>query len=149
MLPRVPRPQRWLLQIVLLCQVSLAQEYYKVSSYTIHDADTFTKATVELPWDVSLSNRIIRCSDYDAWEVTRTRKTVVITDEEIQKGKTAKEDLTQLLKNTELWISPEGRQFDVYGRMLGRLYYGKEKKSLMEYMKSRGHLRNADKTLNK
>jgi endonuclease YncB( thermonuclease family) len=91
------------------------------SNIYVHDGDTIT-ADLSLPFRITLPNRSLRAFDYDAWEVTRTRQTVKVTDAEIKKGEKAREALQELLKTGTLYIEDataiQKVKPDPYGRML-------------------------------
>ncbi len=134
--------------VALLCWChSLAADdrgRFPVDVKEIHDGDTIL-ATVRLPWRVSLGPEAIRAADYDAWEVSRARRTVEVTDDEIAAGKKAREFLVSLVAGGELHITPQaGGKRDVYGRLLGELWLrkrGGEWISVAEEMKRGGHVR--------
>lgn len=96
----------------------------------VHDADTIN-ATINLPFSIDLPNRTIRAFGYDAWEVTKTRQTVHVTDAEIKKGQKAREEFMALLKTGTLYVEdmtaiqvrwPQTLHPDPYGRMLCDLW---------------------------
>jgi len=96
-------------------------------SYPIHiervkDGDTFV-ATIDLPWGISLRHQDVRAGDFDAWESSRRRRSVTITDEEIRKGKNVTTVVrAYLAANSEsIRIQPTDRERGVYGRILGKL----------------------------
>jgi endonuclease YncB( thermonuclease family) len=80
----------------------------------LHDADS-PKVTIHLPFGVDLPHRDLRAVGYDAWEVSRTRRTVVVTTAEITKGKQARDELAKLIAGGTLYVE-ETRQSDPYGR---------------------------------
>jgi hypothetical protein len=99
--------------------------FYALAGFEPHDGDTF-KADILLPWGVTLRDQHVRCAGYDAWEITRGRQTVEVTDAEIEKGKAALAGLQGLCSGAVPFLSPvydaKGRQLDsVYGRLQGRL----------------------------
>lgn len=117
---------------------------YHVKVTRVIDGDTLV-GDIELPWDVTLRNKHIRAYGYDAWENKRSNRAEPVTDEEIIKGIKATNDLTNLLKNGELYISPSADEIDNFGRPLA-YYYVKPNNgnSLIDvslYMKYRGHIR--------
>jgi len=118
---------------------------FRLANVVVIDGDTI-KADVLMPWGVTLSGRTIRAADYDAWEKTRARRSVEVTDEEIRLGKLATVDLQALLASAEnVTASPVAREHDTYGRLLAVLTVdptGPEgPTSLAEWMKARGHVR--------
>lgn len=106
---------------------------------SIHDADTLT-ARIDLGWGVSLTDQI-RFLDFDAWEITRQRRTVVYDKDEIEKGKKAKAALEELLKDRQVYCLRTGQR-EVYGRVLTKLYVFDKANKLIDvslYMKEHGH----------
>lgn len=100
---------------------------YPITSRNIHDADTFKKTDISIKeFNIVLVDQDIRCSDFDACEVSRVRKTVDITDLELKIGKQAAEYVNNLSKNYQFYIVTDGKK-DVYGRMLGQIYLGDDK----------------------
>ena len=71
-----------------------------------------------MDWDITLRFQSIRMVDYDAWESSKIRRSVNVTDEEVRKGKLETIDLREHLRGKVLMISPKGR--DHYGRLLGK-----------------------------
>ena len=115
----------------------------------VHDGDTITEAVIDLGWGRKLhvgpngEAPAIRAFGYDAWEVTKTRRTVDVSDEEISKGKAATEDLFELLKATSLYVEDSGER-DPYGRISAVLWARTIKGDwiyVAEWMEQRGHLR--------
>lgn len=109
----------------------------------VHDGDTL-RATIHLPYDVDLPNRSIRAQDYDAWEINRVRKTVVITDEELRKGKQAKAELERLLSLGRLHLEPIRGADGAYNREAARwwIYTGDGWINVAQHMVTHGHQRN-------
>ena len=91
---------------------------YRVDNPQVHDADTLTDGVIRLPFSAAIAGRSIR-ADYDAWEVTRGRRTVEVTEAEITKGKAARDALVELLQTSTLYISelPKGADVDPYDRV--------------------------------
>lgn len=87
------------------------------------DADTL-KGDVVFSWKTILEDRTVRACDYDAWECTKRRKAVVVTDEECRKGKVAKRELKALIErgSAVYLIEAKGRSTDNYGRLLAKIY---------------------------
>lgn len=107
----------------------------------LHDGDT-ARVDLHLPFDVDLPNRSVRAFGYDAWEVTKTRQTVNVTDAEIVKGKAARDDLLALIQAGELWLEDSGER-DPYGRVSARLWVRRGDKwvNVANWMTDRGHVR--------
>ena len=116
------------LLFLLLCfaaEASHAQPWQAVYCKVlyVHDGDTIS-ADLSLPFRIELTNRQLRAFGYDAWEVSKTRRTVTVTDEEIAKGYKARDALRELLKTGQLYIEDvtaiQMVKPDPYGRMLTR-----------------------------
>lgn len=125
-----------LILIVLLTSTVSAGESKFIK---IHDADTIT-FDVDLNWDgITVKNQTCRVLEFDAWEVTRTRKSVgPITDEEIEKGKLASKEAKSVFENAksiDVRMGKEGR--DVYGRPL--VHITVDGVDYATYMKAKGH----------
>lgn len=137
---------RTMLFMMLLGQVP-PEEQPNVPLYALHnievkDGDTI-RADIVLPFGVALLGQDIRAADYDAPEISRHRQTVQITDEELKQGMIAKRFISDFILVNKVYISPYKKTRDVYGRILGLLYYedqGKVK-SLGNLMKERGFIR--------
>lgn len=110
----------------------------------ILDGDTFT-ADLLFPWGVTLRDQSIRCLGYDAWETSRRRQSVEVTDAEIERGKQAKAAFEELLSQAEtVFIAPGNAAVrDHYGRVLGRPWVWKDGEliDVAEWMKANGHVR--------
>ena len=120
-----------------------AANLYPLSNLTVYDGDT-VKADVDIGFDLMLSQQAIRSLGYDAPELTRTRRTVVVTEAEIARGRAARAALVALLADGEPYIAPpEGDDTDAYGRRLGYLFVrrGSEWLDVAEAMRAEGHER--------
>lgn len=106
----------------------------RVTEATWHDADTAT-ITVAGPWGFGPIRQSCRALGYDAWEVSRTRQTVTVTEAEIDRGKAAVTALSAWLDGAELWVIPPsaGRDRDAYGRMLGEFWTRKPGRTPLWY----------------
>lgn len=115
---------------------------YPLKISRVIDGDTL-HGDIELPWGVTLRSQRIRCLGYDAWESSKRRQSVVVTDAEVAKGKQVTADLKQLAKTARFEIEPSGRERDNYGRILGvvTVVIKGQKIPLSEWMRERGHLR--------
>ena len=117
---------------------------YELTDVTVHDGDTIT-ATINLGWKIMLVKEHVRASNYDAWEITKTRKTVgPISDDEIEKGKKAKAFVEECARGARLYVVPSASgQRDVYGRVLGEIWLsrGNEWIALADVMREKGFVR--------
>lgn len=94
---------------------------YRISSVSVYDGDTLT-ADIHLGFGVALAQEKVRLLGFDAWEITRARRTVGdISEGELAKGKKARDALLELLGHGTAYLVPEGRGRDPYGRILARL----------------------------
>ena len=122
-----------------------AVTYYRVRNVRVVDGDTL-EADIDLPMRVTLRQEMIRCTDYDAWESSKRRRSVNVTDEEVVKGKAATEALKSLIASGQLLVQLEEDDRDVYGRVLARLFVAKNNKliSVSDWMEANKHTRNKD-----
>lgn len=114
---------RWFPIWLLLVATTAAAEpnRYPVKFAEVHDADTFI-VDVQLDFELSLVGQKIRAADCDAWEVSRVRQTVTITDAELVKGKQARDAAAKLFATRPIFMSVGKPLRDVYGRILGQLW---------------------------
>lgn len=116
---------------------------YPATVHKVHDGDTI-QVTIKFPWGISLGPEWVRTSSYDAWEITKTRRTVVITDEELVKGREAKAAIEDLFAGGKVYVAPvepEGSR-DVYGRILADFYLVPGSGKVIDvaaWMKKNGH----------
>lgn len=87
----------------------------------LHDADTFKMSIHITELDLSIDKQTIRASNYDSCEVNRVRKTVEITDAEIEMGIKARDFLQDLFNVYPVYVVPDAKR-DAYGRMLCKIY---------------------------
>lgn len=126
-----------------------ALNLYRIRGGVWHDADTLNKATVDGPWVMALQGVNCRAYGFDAWEVTRQRQTVDVSDEEVAKGKRALAALVALLDGAELYgRQPQGQPaFGAYSRLQVEfwLYHPSTGRwtSLAEWAAENGHTRPA------
>lgn len=118
--------------------------YFPVQIKSIHDADTL-RGDIILPWGVTLRDRDIR-TDYDAWEIDRTRRTVKVTPQEILRGKAARQALVDLAAGGTLYVSPTSQEFGEYNRLSASLWVQSRNLpatllDVKEFMRANGHLR--------
>ena len=114
----------------------------KVNNIIIIDGDTI-KGNIEVGRSIVLIDQYIRLLGYDAWECSRRRRTVNITDEELVKGKLAQVALSKLIEESVgVYLTDDG--LDNYGRHLGYLRVIQEDGSVVcveKWMKENGHQR--------
>lgn len=105
--------------LLLLTKIELPQNQYILTNIEVYDADTIT-ADIDLGYGVTLKKQKIRAASYDACEVTTLRKKVIITPEELEKGRIAKLAMESLIRGSKLTLlKPVKKQRDYYGRILG------------------------------
>ena len=119
-----------------------AVTYYQLSNVRVIDGDTL-EADINLPLSITLRASTIRCSDYDAWEASKRRRSVTVTDDEIILGKAATKALSDLVSTGVLLVQLETNERDVYGRVLARLFVQSEGSliSVAGWMEEQGHIR--------
>lgn len=78
---------------------------FRVATPVVHDVDTLSDGVILLPFGSAVAGRKIR-ADYDGWEVTRNRRTVTITDDELKRGAAARDDLAKMLAVGTLFVAP-------------------------------------------
>lgn len=110
------------------------------------DGDTIHVERIDLGWGVSLYDQDVRLLGFDAPEVSRRRRSVKVTDEEIERGRIAEAALGTLLMTGTVHLYPDAAQptRDNYGRLLGRLFVhpeGHEPVDVAEWMIKSGHIR--------
>lgn len=109
----------------------------------VQDGDTLI-VRLSLGYGVTLDPQPLRLLDVDAWELTRRRQSVDVTDAELQKGKAARNALAQLIADSDAAYIEQGREpRDNYGRLLGRLYLTRrgELLDVAKWMRANGHQR--------
>ncbi len=121
-----------------------------VTVEVLHDGDTITKGSIDLGWGRSIvigpdgEAAGIRAAGYDAWEVTKGRRTVEVTDDEIRKGIKARDALGILISGGQgqLYAEDSGQR-DPYGRISAVLWVKQGQKwiYLAGWMEQQGHLR--------
>jgi len=118
----------------------------------VYDGDTIT-ADINFGWDITWNNQSIRLYGFDAWEISRARRSVEVTDEELAKGKQARHALLSLLAGSEgVYIRPSGKsESGNYGRRLASLWVGVLQDNgryklvdVAQYMKKNGHDRDQE-----
>jgi endonuclease YncB( thermonuclease family) len=120
--------------------------YVPVEIISLHDGDTL-HADLILPWGITLRNQTVRLIGYDAPEINRVRQTVLVTDEEITRGKAARDALGGLLANCPyIYLSPPpvDDKGDPHGRIHGSLFAVDAKNNFIDvaaWMKREGHVR--------
>lgn len=109
---------------------------------TVLDGDS-VRASLALPFGVTLPQRTIRAAGYDAWESSRHRRTVRVTDEEIARGRAATAALVGLVASGGLYAVDSGQR-DTYGRVNAFLWVrraGGEWVEVKAFMEQGGHVR--------
>lgn len=116
-----------------------------VKVLSVHDGDGL-RGTVDLGYGLSYTPKAgIRAADYDAWEVNKVRQTVVVTDEEVAKGKVARDDLKALFATGQVFLEDAG-ELDPHGRLIAILWVRDTKGKwifVAGWMEAHGHLRTA------
>lgn len=121
--------------------------YVPLYNVTVLDGDTI-EADLPIPWRRNFRERgRIRANDFDAWETSRRRATVRVTDDEIEKGKRATAALVNLFAGGQPYALfgpfPDGAE-DAYGRLTASFYLLDKNGKLIEvgpWMKQRKHTR--------
>lgn len=111
----------------------------------IHDADTFWCDAL-LPWDITIRHQSVRVQGADAWEITRARRTVTITDAELKKGRIAKDAVTALFGSAKaIYLEPPraGDVPDPHSRMSAWVWVwdGEKLIDFAQWLKDNGHTR--------
>lgn len=122
---------------------------YECELLEVVDGDTFKVEIIVPEFDVKILNQIIRADNYDAFETSKRRQSVEVTDEEVRQGKECKKFITTLLLSNKLYVVPHGH--DVYGRRLCRLFLsenGKEFIDVADIMQEAGFIRPSEKEKN-
>ncbi len=127
---------------------AMAADLFKLEGVDLIDGDTVAFKVLNLPYNVAIVNRKIRDNSYDTWESRLVQRSTgpEVTDEEIAKGKLAKEAFNNLLKDGDLFVMPPVKEpkFDSFGRLLGKLYIKQKDGVILDvgkYMKENGHTR--------
>jgi len=130
--------------LLFLCSAAAAQEVrLPVRVVRVYDGDTVT-VDVLMPWGVTLSGESVRDLSYDAWEIRRGRGGVVITEEELAKGRQAAKDLEALFATGRVFVGTDANaKRDSFGRLLGKYWVYRDGGwvDVRSYMASRGNLR--------
>ena len=85
------------------------------------DIDTITGDAV-LQFDIVVRGITIRAGDFDGAEASRTRSTVVVSNEELIRGQAGKLALNKLIATAKhVWVQPY-KKLDKFGRKLGVIY---------------------------
>jgi len=130
-----------LIVFLLFSQICSAGDRYPATIEKVVDGDTVV-ATVKLRWNVGIVSTSFRLLDFDAWEISRKRKTVKFDSNELEKGRKAKVELENLIKDGEVFFeAKDGDEIDPYGRPLARMFVLKDGQMIevSKYMKERGH----------
>lgn len=134
-----PRPRRTTPPLKPPCFIPIAY-------HGNNDGDTIA-ADVLMPIDITLRDQRIRLKDFDAWETTRIRQTVTVTDDEIRRGKAAGEDLRKLLSTADrIYIAGTPTRESSYNRIVAEVWVDQagpndELIDVAAWMRKRGHER--------
>ena len=134
-----PKPQ-------LEKMVALPACEYELDNIRVIDGDTI-EADILFPLGVTLRGEYIRFSDYDAWESTKRRRSIKVTDAEVVKGKKATALLIDLIEGKMVVLMLAQGERDNYGRILGRAaVYADDgsRTELIDFMKNNDMLRSND-----
>jgi hypothetical protein len=87
----------------------------------VKDVDTL-HGDLQLPWSITLRAQDIRL-DFDGLEVSRIRRGVVITDDEIVRGKQAKAALEKMISQCQAaYLQPVAQPGGGFDRIAGSLW---------------------------
>jgi endonuclease YncB( thermonuclease family) len=105
------------------------------------DGDTI-HCSIVCPFGLTIRDKTIRAANYDAWESSRARRTVNVTELEVVNGKQATAALRELIGSGILYARDTGRA-DAYGRLLATLFVrrGEDFIDVASWMRQGGHLR--------
>lgn len=138
--------------IVMFMQPEPAVISYQVSpgpavgnpllSVRVVDGDTL-EADIDLGYGLILRQQDIRLVGYDAWESSLRRRSVEVSEQEIERGKLATAELQRLLTLGRPLLRPAETR-DVYGRILGELMIESPRGTITvsDHMRQAGHDRN-------
>ena len=122
-----------------------AANLYSLSNVTVYDGDTLVDCDIDLGFNVTLRQQDVRLLGFDAAEVSRVRRGIVITEAEIALGKQARDELREMLVDGQPYLAPppHGDKADPFGRQHGYLYVliGDEWIDVAEWAKERGFAR--------
>jgi len=128
----------FLVSVVLGNQSCLKATEYEAKVLEVKDGDTFV-CNIVVGFDIVLIAQDVRVVEFDAWEKSRRRQSVRVTDDELVKGKLAYEDAVKILTTGKVTVEPQKPLRDVYGRLLLRVKV--DGKYYDEIMKEKGHQR--------
>lgn len=112
---------------------------YPATIVAVKDGDTLVM-DIDLGFDIILKNQSVRLNNFDAWETSKRRKAKKISDEEISKGKVAREALDKLIESGKIiTVEPQKPLRDVYGRLLLNVFI--DGISVGDTMRKNGHER--------
>ena len=129
-----PRPETEAPRVLVRCVVT-----------KVTDGDTI-KADIHLPYPTGmvLHDQDIRLQGYDAWEASKRRIAVNVTDAEVRKGKLAAAVLHDLIINAEgTYLAPVAEGQFSYGRAEGYLVLWDDGQviEVKDWMREHGHCR--------
>ena len=93
----------------------------RIVQWTVYDADTLKNCKIYCGHRSTIDAPYIRIAGYDAWEVSRRRRTVNVTDAEIERGKQATSEFAAMLDQAAAVLLTEPPKRDPYGRNGGYL----------------------------
>lgn len=133
----------------VLCSAVAADDppacYVECAVTSVHDGDTIT-VDVLFPWGVTLRDQSVRMAGFDAPEITRTRRTVRVTADELRRGAKARDALQGLIETADaVYLSPAAKR-DPYGRLPAFVHVWFDGKliSVAEWMTEQGHVRESE-----
>lgn len=114
---------------------------YELTDIAVIDGDTI-RADIPLGFGVVLDDVTIRFADYDAWESSKRRRSVRVTDEEVERGKEATDFLKRRIAGG-IAIREHTPARDRYGRILAvaMVRDGSTWIRLSAVMEAAGHVR--------
>jgi hypothetical protein len=123
--------------------VALPACEYELDNIRVIDGDTI-ESDILFPLGLTLRGEYIRFSDFDAWESSKRRRSVKVTDAEVVKGKKATALLIDLIEDKMMVLMLDQGERDNYGRILGRAaVYADDgsRTEVMTFMKNNDMLR--------
>lgn len=131
--------------------VNLPACEYELDNIRVIDGDTI-EADILFPLGVTLRGEYIRFSDYDAWESSKRRRSVKVTDQEVSRGKRATALLREFFSDKMVVLVLDKGMRDSYGRVLGRsaVYaHDGQRTETVDFMRDNDMLRKKSNASNK